>query len=66
MEVTVKIRTDNAAFANGNLQREVARILRDAANKVSEERVINLYDDGDKCKLFDLNGNSVGTIEIGE
>ena len=39
MEVTVRIRTDNAAFGNGNLQNEVARILRDAAKKVSEERV---------------------------
>lgn len=59
MTITITIQADNAAFDPWTT--EVARILREAAKRIQhndpEERA-------DRFKLFDLNGNSVGTVEI--
>ena len=65
MQVTVVINTDNAAFSDGNLQSEVARILRNAA-QLSEDGRIDLNDDGDSFPLSDINGNKVGRISVEE
>ena len=54
--LTVKIKTGNAAFEDGNLETELARILRQLADKIE-----NGYTEG---KLMDINGNSVGTYEL--
>lgn len=50
----VTINTDNAAFDDGKLHSEVARILRDIA-KAFEAGVLN-------GKARDVNGNSVATF----
>lgn len=52
MRLTIK--TDNAAFTD-NPREEVARILRDAAAKVSLGYPLPM-------NLFDINGNKVGII----
>lgn len=44
--------TGNEAFQNGDREREVARILRDIANKVENGRTSG--------KAIDINGNTVG------
>jgi hypothetical protein len=48
----LQLATDNAAFEDGNLHREVARILREAADK--------LEDGMRQVNLRDANGNLVG------
>ena len=55
MKITIEIETDNAAFENPS---EVKRILKAWLNRGHHK-----LDDG---KLMDINGNSVGTVEIEE
>jgi hypothetical protein len=53
--VTIKIETNNAAFQDGYFEEEVARIIKEAAERVCH---------GDGCHaLRDINGNKVGYIE---
>lgn len=52
----VTIRTDNAAFVDGDDHAEVARLLRKAADMVENDA----RHDG---KLFDANGNHVGDFQ---
>lgn len=54
------LRTDNDAFQpEPNL--EVARILREIANKVEREGAIGLFQ-----TIFDSNGNDVGRYKLGD
>lgn len=50
------IKTDNAAFDDSMLWLELARILRDIAMQLENQR-----DEG-KCR--DINGNTVGWFEV--
>ena len=52
--ITITIKTDNSAFANGN--EEVARILRKLADKIDDGCLIMK----DEFSLLDINGNNVG------
>jgi hypothetical protein len=52
--ITIKINTVNAAF-EGDPEAEVARILKDAANKIARGNT--------DFNLLDLNGNKVGTVK---
>jgi len=52
---------DNAAFDEGGKGYELARILRDLADKVQETHSFNENDD---TKLRDGNGNTVGTVKF--
>ena len=54
----LKIKTENAAFSDGNRGAEIARILRDLAGMVE-----NAGDTGE-YRVSDINGNSVGTCKI--
>lgn len=56
-DVTLTINTGNAAFDDGNREAEVARILREAADKIEAG-----YED---FTLRDYNGNKVGTVTTG-
>lgn len=59
-ELKVEINsTDNAAFADGNCNSEVARILRGAADHIEQGCM-------DHPALKDINGNPCGTISIRE
>lgn len=51
----MKFKTDNAAFEDGNRYREIARILREAADKIEDGQETG------RCR--DVNGNTVGTWE---
>jgi len=55
---TLRIETDNAAFSEGNLGGELARILRDVAARLERSTCY------DAALLFDVNGNSVGNYEL--
>jgi len=55
------ISTDNAAFEDEYLRREVARILRALADKVASG-AMNL---GEPVNVRDINGNTVGTFTLG-
>ena len=61
MKTQIEIRMDNAAFDEGGKGYELARILRDLADKVQETHSFNENDD---TKLRDGNGNTVGTVKF--
>ena len=54
--VEIEIKTGNAAFQNGNRGYEIARILRELADKVEGGAF-------GKVVLMDINGNKVGEAE---
>lgn len=55
---TLKIKTDNAAFADGNAGLELARILREIADGLEDSPPEDF--DG---KVMDANGNCTGTVK---
>lgn len=54
--VKIEIRTGGAAFDDGNLEYEVARILRKIANQIENGSTSGA--------AMDINGNKVGTYEV--
>lgn len=56
MKLKIEFVCDNAAFENGNLLPEAARIIRDAATKVEGGREAGV------CR--DINGNNVGNWSL--
>lgn len=58
MKIKIEIDTSNDAFVD-NLEHEVSTILRNLADDVS-----NLGIGEVPVKIFDLNGNPVGTFTI--
>jgi hypothetical protein len=58
MTITIKLKTDNAAFEQGDSQ-EVIRILRTVIDRISDGGVPYA-----KGNLLDLNGNTVGTVKV--
>lgn len=59
MQITITINTDNAAFED-NTETKVARILADFARKLAD----GLTNIGITTRLLDINGNTVGAVEI--
>lgn len=53
---TLRIKTDNAAFEP--VGSEIARILRDVADKIEHCELANEFDRN--IRLMDANGNTVG------
>ena len=63
MKFTVEIECDNAAFADGGHNYEVARILRELADDLD----VGLFDGKRKSTgLRDANGNHVGQAVLHE
>jgi len=58
MHATLNIEMDNAAFLDD--QSELARILRELADKIEDHVVVV----GDSFVARDVNGNRVGSLEI--
>lgn len=56
----LRIDTGNAAFADGNAPAEVARILREIADRIDGRACLP-----DVLRLFDVNGNYVGAAQVG-
>lgn len=57
---TVTIKTDNDAFDGSRAKREeIARILRNLAVRVEGSSEVF-----HACKLFDINGNTVGSATL--
>jgi len=54
----LKIKTDNAAFDDGNRATEVARILRELAGRLESSNSIDGH-----IVLRDVNGNIVGAAD---
>ena len=50
--ITIKIDTGNAVFEGDNKEFELARILRQIADKLEQGRQVK--------RIFDINGNAVG------
>ena len=61
--VTLTIETDNAAFEGSNIGPEIARILRETADRIEDEHLGELWI---MCSMpiVDINGNVVGDITI--
>lgn len=55
-DVRIQLETDNAAFDEGNLPFEAARIIREAAEALESGRR--------SFPLRDVNGNRVGSVEV--
>jgi len=53
--ITIKIKTDNAAFQDDNFGTEVARILRDIADDFANNG-------SSQTSYNDINGNKVATL----
>jgi hypothetical protein len=53
--ITITIKTDNAAFQD-NRHAEVARILRDLANRLDRGFTFD--------RVQDVNGNAVGSVTL--
>lgn len=65
MTVTITIDCDNAAFeAHADL--EVVRILRDLARRIDDGEGTPLGTSAYPLSLRDINGNTVGTMEVSE
>lgn len=64
MEIVIRIKTDNAAFdmENGGPEAEVARILKDYARQITDG--LTNAGIGHGRKLRDVNGNTVGSVEV--
>jgi hypothetical protein len=58
MTITIRLNTGHAAFDEGGREQEIARILREAIGKVAP------FQSGAAAKLYDVNGNAVGTITV--
>ena len=61
--MTLKIATDNAAFADGEGPHEIARILRELADKVtSSDFRVDTFENNynESGPVRDINGNTVG------
>ena len=56
--ITITIKTDNAAFGDGNRATEVALILRRMSDQLTESAAFRF------CKVYDSNGNAVGTVTL--
>jgi len=60
MKFTLSIDTDNAAFAD-DADREIARILRATANRITREGLSGFLE-----TIHDENGNNVGRYGLDE
>jgi hypothetical protein len=68
MKLVITIHCDNSAFDGSDCGRELARILQivtDRVNLESKSDLIRGYHDDPKS-LFDINGNTVGSMEIAD
>jgi hypothetical protein len=70
MKIIIEFECDNAAFEGWLFQREVLRILLDAHRKIGEQLsrkegcVCTALESADK--LLDSNGNTVGSVKVGD
>jgi hypothetical protein len=62
MEITIKIKTDNAAF-EGRTWAETARILKVLAAKIDDGEILN---EDTRIPLHDVNGNNIGYLTVKE
>ncbi len=56
----VKFDTGNAAFSDGCLEIEIARVLRSIASRVEDVGCTGCYE-----TILDVNGNDVGRFKLG-
>lgn len=56
--ITITIKTDNAAFQDGNRKQEVARILATLSDLFRDFRIPNGH------YVRDVNGNIVGAVKM--
>jgi hypothetical protein len=68
MKFVITIYCDNSAFNGKDCGRELARILQIATDRVDLESKSDLIrgHHGDPKSLFDINGNTVGSMEIAD
>lgn len=59
MTITIRLKTDNDAFQDGNRETEIARLVQAVADRISEGG--STYAE---CQLRDTNGNTVGTVTV--
>jgi hypothetical protein len=60
----IELDLDNATFDDDDLPGEVARILHNLADRISEQSRAYLAGNGSRMVARDLNGNKVGTAKF--
>lgn len=58
MQVKINITTNNAAFADGNLDAELSRIFKQLSVDTNNKGIRNIF------KIQDMNGNTVGSVRV--
>lgn len=53
---SLKFKTDNAVFQDGNKPYEIARILREIADKIEDGQT--------EGNIRDINGNTTGSFKV--
>ena len=61
MELRINIQADNEAFENDNREHELARILREIAQRLESGEQFGWF-----LTIFDVNGNDVGRVALKE
>jgi hypothetical protein len=65
MDIRIRINCDNAAFEDENCGDEVARILKRLAGRFQATAAEHMSS-FDGSPLIDINGNTVGRVEVSE
>lgn len=61
---TLRIDLDNAAFEGEDLGPELARVLRDLAERIGAQNRTYLAGNGNRIRARDINGNTLGFLNL--
>ena len=64
MEANLKLKLDNSAFEGEDLGPELARVLRNLAERIEEQNRYYLTGNGSRMSCRDVNGNHIGFLLI--
>jgi len=59
MTITIRLKTDNAVFQDGNRDAEIARIVQTIVSDLNDGGPMNI-----RTNLRDSNGNTVGSVTV--
>jgi len=65
MKAHIEIKMDNAVFEDAGHSHELARMLRELANRLErDDKLAELCQHGGRHNLRDVNGNTVGKLVV--
>lgn len=60
----LSLKLDNAAFEGEDLGPELARVLRDLAERIGAQSRTYLAGNGNRIRARDINGNTLGFLNL--